>query len=67
MTYIDLLDSVKTAHPKSKSLEWWHPQTEFDQTASVAIAQTNIMMRLLMERLSLWQITRWLILMPGFL
>jgi len=54
MIYLDVLDSVKTAHPKSLSLEWWHPQSEIDQIASLGIAQTDIMMRILMgETISL--------------
>ncbi|HUV16739.1 MAG TPA: hypothetical protein VMW28_09280, partial [Pelolinea sp.] len=54
MAYLDLLDSVKTAHPQSYSLEWWHPQSEIDQMAAIAIAQSSIMIQILMgETISL--------------
>lgn len=48
MIYLDVLDSVKTAHPSLGTIEWWQPQNTKQQQASLAIAHSNIMIRLLM-------------------
>jgi len=47
MLYIDLLDSVKTAHPEKYSHEWWRPDSVSEQENAIKIAHTTMMVRLL--------------------
>lgn len=47
MLYIDLLDSVKTAHPEKYSPEWWRSDSVDEQKRAIGIAHTTMMIRLL--------------------
>ncbi|RME55867.1 hypothetical protein D6779_11710 [Candidatus Parcubacteria bacterium] len=47
MLYVDLLDSVKSAHPRETDQEWWHVRSKEEQAFAVQQAQAEIMMRLL--------------------
>jgi hypothetical protein len=47
MLYIDLLDSVKTAHPEKYSHEWWRADSVSEQEDAIKIAHTAMMVRLL--------------------
>jgi len=47
MIYLDLLDSVKTAHPETFSSEWWRPNSPDEQEHSRELARAEMMIRLL--------------------
>lgn len=47
MSYIDLLDSAKTAYPNKFATEWWRKSTPEIQTNAIALAKTELMLRVL--------------------
>jgi hypothetical protein len=47
MIYLDLLDSVKTAHPQRYSGEWWRPNNDDERQAAIEMARADMMVRLL--------------------
>lgn len=47
MSYIDLLDSAKTAHPNKLATEWWRNSSPEIQAHAIAFAKTELMLRVL--------------------
>jgi hypothetical protein len=47
MSYIDLLDTVKTAHPNKFATEWWRKSSPEIQANAISLAQTELMLRIL--------------------
>ncbi len=47
MLYLDLFDSVKTAHTEELSKEWWRPNIRLEQENSRELARAEMMVRLL--------------------
>jgi hypothetical protein len=47
MLYLDLFDSVKTAHTEEVSSEWWRPHIRLEQEHSRELARAEMMVRLL--------------------
>lgn len=47
MSYIDLLDSAKTAYPNQLATEWWRKSSPEIQTNTISLAKTELMLRIL--------------------
>ena len=47
MSYVDLLDTVKSAHPNKLVTDWWRISSHEMQSNAISLAKTELMIRLL--------------------
>lgn len=47
MSFVDLLDSAKSAYPKKDNNEWWRVSSKDEQVNSISLAKTEMMLRIL--------------------
>ena len=47
MSYVDLLDSSKTAYPNEFATEWWRKSSKEIQDNAISLANTELMLRIL--------------------